>query len=208
MKQKQKQKVNFGLIVGVVVGILILGILCILLRRHKRTQQYNDKESVLGIGRSIIETIPIPYIYSPQGPYLLPLGPQTSLRGTLPSDKARAAVVAAQSTEQGIATSSQPASVENPSSSRELPLASVLGGGVGGDIPNPLSTSEVEGLRSQVENLRHMVQLFEEDRLEPPPQYIEGSQRARTLGFEGRQAGGARTYLVQKRSEEDSSTAR
>lgn len=65
--------------------------------------------------------------------------------------------------------------LSDPPSSREPPSAPASSSG--GGSAAQLSPSEVQGLRNEVENLRRVMEQFQDGRLvEPPPEYVEGSQ--------------------------------
>lgn len=89
-----------------------------------------------------------------------------------------------------------PITADDSSPCGELAPALVLSGG-SGSPPDPLSPSEVEGLRNEVENLRLVVQSLNE----PPPVYTEGSQIVRSWGPEERAAGERQMRLPRKRRE-------
>lgn len=188
------KKTNVGPIVGGVVGgvggfLIFLGLGIFFWRRHKQTEHFDGEKGILGFGASDQTTTPIPYNYARRE--LPPLPPQetTPLATTSPSvsqadlytnmasSKAREAAIAAAQVmgHRPAQPSSSFTALSDPPSSREPPSAPASSSG--GGSAAQLSPSEVQGLRNEVENLRRVMEQFQDGRLvEPPPEYVEGSQ--------------------------------
>ena len=177
-----KSKSNVGAIVGGIIGGLAgLGLLVILglyLRRRSRAEDDIAEKAEVDPAQTTFR--PVPYEYTPYQPpsngvQEVP-ATDVSSEPNQPSQpapsKAREAAFPATpvrrtpptSTSGFTTTSGAASSIEPPSTA---PTSSRSG-------TSPISPQDVQGLRAEVENLRRVMQSFQNDRLDPPPLY-EGS---------------------------------
>ncbi|EED84532.1 predicted protein [Postia placenta Mad-698-R] len=157
-----KTHVNVGAIAGGVVGgVFALGLILVailLWRRRTRVVSRRDKDYVI----ENPEPLAFPYESAPFVP-----SREAEPRGPTPpvmmSSKLREHLRGQQ---HQSTPSSSAYSITAPGSSREPP--STLG--TGSDVAS-LSPNEIIGLRTEVENLRRVMQELHADRLEAPPEY-------------------------------------
>ena len=189
----QKKKTNVGAIVGgVIAGVVGLGIIVFLgffFWRRSRPEQGDIIE------KTVIQpndTIPQAFPYN-SAPYEQPppasqptIDAQSPLDSgelgsspvlTYPSSKARLAALSAMPRSTPPASSSSYSTSDRTASSREPPSTSSrepLSRATSSrtqTTTSPISPREVQGLRMEVENLRRVMQSFQNDRFDPPPEY-------------------------------------
>lgn len=171
-------KSNVGPIVGGVVGgvggAVLLALLGFFLWRRSRSgAQYDGEKADIHSERPITEPVPYNYVREDQLPLSVAVSDSlprssTAVDSSRPS-KMREAVGAQYSTPSSQAASTSYTPSRAPASSREPPTATSSS-----DLNSarsPISSSEVAGLRAEVENLRREVLLIHGS--EPPPTYHE-----------------------------------
>lgn len=174
------KKTNVGPVVGGVVGgvggfLILLGFGVFFWRRHKKSARYGEK-GILELGEGDRVTAPVPYTYSGADLPLYPPASQTDLRKMASGKERQPETIAPHPAASSSALNGLQSSCEPPSA----PMTSSGGDASGGgDVPRPLLPAEVHGLRTEVENLRRVMQSLQTGRSEPPPGYNEDSYIAR-----------------------------
>ncbi len=180
-----KKKTNVGAIVGgVIAGIVGLGIIIFLAIFFWRRSREEPGDT---IEKAVIEpadTVPaaFPYQSTPYEPPTEAFQPMRNAQmpvesgdidlspvRSYPSSKARLAALPSTPRRTPPASSSAYSTSDQTASSREPPSRATSSRSR--TTASPISPQEVQGLRVEVENLRRVMQSFQNDRLDPPPEY-------------------------------------
>ncbi|KAI0088041.1 hypothetical protein BDY19DRAFT_1057674 [Irpex rosettiformis] len=181
-----EKKTNVGAIVGgVIAGIVGLGILIFLViffwRRSREEQGDTIEKAIIQPGDTVPEVFPYnsvtPHEQLPQAsqPTFSTQSPADSNElgstpvGMFPSSKARSRALPPTPRSTPPMSSSAYSTSDQTASSREPPSRATSSRSRA--PTSPISSHEVQGLRVEVENLRRVMQSFQNDRFDPPPEY-------------------------------------
>ena len=170
-------KSNAGAIAGGVIGGLaivgiVVGIFVVLRRKHRQRYEETEKAEVVRQPPPHPTITPYHQVSTTGSIDMTPLSTGISSdpfdsMGTIPSSKARALMnrVRYDVPSESVATSSSDFSSQTGLMAGRDPLSP--------GVAQSVSSTEVMVLRTEVENLRRVVQDIRAERLEPPPEYAE-----------------------------------